>query len=336
MVNLYSNNKGCVFTCFLDASKAFDRVNHSILFEKLSKRGIPNYILRILEYWYLNQNMFVKWGETSSDLFHVTNGVRQGSILSPHLFNLYIDDLSEILNKLHIGCCIGTVIINHLIYADDLVLISPSSRGLHRLLEECEKYGLEHDILFNAKKSAVICFKSNSTCKFLIPNFKLNNNFIPIVNSIKYLGHFLSDNKSDGLDIERQRKKIFMQGNTLIRKFSMCTVGVKVKLFNSFCSPLYTAHLWSKYTKNSISGLYRAYHNTLKLLLGVSKREHTSPICAHLNIRTCQAVIRNLVFRFMERLENSSNSIIVAMSNTCIYYQSAIRKHWRSLLYTNV
>ena len=182
----------------------------------------------------------------------------------------------------------------------------------------------------------MICFKSNSNCKFESPDFYLNNSVIPNVSSIKYLGHYLCENKSDGLDIDRQRKKIYMQGNALIRKFYMCTIDVKLKLFNSFCSPLYTAQLWTNYTNTAILNLYRAYHNVLKLLLGVPKREHTSPICAYLNVRNCQAVIRNLVFRFTERLRHSSNSILMAICNSSIYYQSSIRKHWRSILYTNV
>ena len=266
---LFRRLQGCVFTCFLDASKAFDKVNHSILFEKLAERGIPNYIIRILAYWYVNQSMCVRWGDTLSDYFKVTNGVRQGSILSSYFFNVYMDSLSEKLNDMYIGCVTGALIINHLLYADDLVLISPSSRGLHTLLGECEQYGIDNDILFNANKSAVICFKSTSTCDFKIPDFSLNENVIPRVSNIKYLGHYLCDTSSDILDIERQRKKTCIQGNSLIRKFYMCTINVKITLFNSFCSPLYTAHLWSNYSNSAIIELYRYYHNALKMLLGV-------------------------------------------------------------------
>ena len=297
--------KSCVYTCFLDASKAFDRVNHTILFEKLEKRGVPSYILRLLIYWYKNQDMCVKWGNSISDSFSVSNGVRQGSIVSPRFFNIYVDDLSVQLNKLSIGCVLGTFIVNHLLYADDLILISPSSAGLKKLLAVCEKFGIENDILFNASKSAIMFFKSNSISNFNIPTFKLNDNSINVEKTFKYLGHYISDNLSDILDIERQRKKIYAQGNSLIRKFHMCTLETKLLLFTTYCSAMYTVQLWTNYTNTSINKLYTAYHNILKIFIGVSKTEHTSPICVNLNVKNCPAVTRNLVFKFISRLHYS-------------------------------
>ena len=74
---------------FLDASKAFDHANHYVLFEKLIKRGIPVYIVRILIFWYTTQKMYVRWKNIMSNNFSAINGVRQGGIISPYLFCVY-------------------------------------------------------------------------------------------------------------------------------------------------------------------------------------------------------------------------------------------------------
>ena len=139
----------------------------------------------------------------------------------------------------------------------------------------------------------------------------------------------------DDKDIERQRRKIFIQGNTLIRKFSMCSVEVKLELFRSYLSSMYTAQLWTSYSNTAIRKLYTAYHNSLKLLLGFSRREHNSPICTYLNVKSCPAVIRNLVFKFMTRLRTSENDIISQICSTSWFYRSPMWTHWRQLLYVN-
>ena len=78
-------------------------VNHWTLFRKLLNRGVPVVLNRILFYWYRTQTFCIKWGSTTSD-FYVSNGVRQGGILSPYLCIVYIDELSNMLNSAGIGC----------------------------------------------------------------------------------------------------------------------------------------------------------------------------------------------------------------------------------------
>ena len=99
VVSKYKRHNTTVFMCFLDATKAFDRINHGKLFTVLQERGVPPYLIRILYYWYTKQTMKVRWGKAVSPSFPVTNGVRQGGILSPVLFNLYMDGLSQRLQK---------------------------------------------------------------------------------------------------------------------------------------------------------------------------------------------------------------------------------------------
>ena len=334
-ISLYRSLNSCISICFLDASKAFDRVCHSKLFKKLHERGVPGYLLRILVYWYENQSMFVKWGNNLSHHFCVSNGVRLGGILSSYFFNIYIDDLSNRLNKLKIGCVLGNLILNHLMYADDLVLISPSTYGLCKLIAECEKFGIEFDIMFNSKKSAIMFFQPKFMNNMNLPVWKINDENIRVVSDYLYLGHIICDDLSDDLDILKQRRKLFVQGNTILRTFSMCTIAVKLTLFQSYCSSMYLPQLWTKYKQTTINKLYIAYHNILKMFIGLSKREHTRPICATLNVKYCPALIRNYIYKFMCRLIVSKNKYIVEICGMSSFYKSKLWKHWRALLYTN-
>ena len=146
IIDRYRHLNGCLFMIFLDASKTFDRVKHSLLFRKLVKCGAPGYIVRILVYWYSHQTMCVRWAGALSSKFSVTNGVRQGGILSPYLFNVYMDDLSGALNLCQSGCISGNSVINHVVYTDDLVVFCPLAAVMSKLLKACEDYGLDHDI----------------------------------------------------------------------------------------------------------------------------------------------------------------------------------------------
>ena len=111
LLELYHSHNTTILMCFIDASKAFDYVNHEKLFDTLCKRGVPQCLIRILSFWYAQQSMCVKWGYSISAPFHISNGMRQGSILSPFLFNVYMDDLSMLLNDCRTGCRVGNSII---------------------------------------------------------------------------------------------------------------------------------------------------------------------------------------------------------------------------------
>jgi len=110
-----------MFSAFLNASKAFDRTNHKLLFAKLSKRNVPMYIIRLLLSWYRQQTMQVKWGTNYSSPFTVSNGVRQGGVLSPYLFAVYLDELSVQLGSARVGC----TVVNNLMFADDICVFNP-------------------------------------------------------------------------------------------------------------------------------------------------------------------------------------------------------------------
>ena len=80
-----------IFVTFLDACKAFDEIYFWLLLQKLITKDFPVFIIKILAYWYCYQEMHVRWGSTFTSSFHVSNGVKQGGILSPMLFNVHMD-----------------------------------------------------------------------------------------------------------------------------------------------------------------------------------------------------------------------------------------------------
>ena len=179
-------SKNLMGTKYPIIASAFDKISHWTLFNKLIDRHVPLYLVVILCYWYQHQEMTVRWGHCISNSFNVTNGVRQGGVLSPQLFNVYIDGLSDILNKSTIGGSLGGKRINHLLYADDLCIVSLSSAGLQHLLSICD-----HSLTFNVRKSVCMFFKSkmNKSCGN-VP-VVLSGNTIEFVHETKYLGVIL-------------------------------------------------------------------------------------------------------------------------------------------------
>ena len=144
-VNFFTNRGSPLFLGLLDLKKAFDLVKLSKLFDKLSDK-IPPIMIRFIIFMYTSQSCHVTWNGIRSDEFSISNGVRQGAVLSPSLFNIYIDDLYEILKKTGFDCKIHGEYFGCFGYADDLALLAPSREALQALINECSVYFQEHGI----------------------------------------------------------------------------------------------------------------------------------------------------------------------------------------------
>ncbi len=107
-VQYYLNKKPSAYACMLDASKAFDKVHFGKLFKLLVDRKMPAIVISLLLNNYTRQNTCTTWNGTKSHTFTALNGVRQGGVLSPLLFNVYFDEMIYKLEKSCIGCKIGT------------------------------------------------------------------------------------------------------------------------------------------------------------------------------------------------------------------------------------
>ena len=88
---------------------------------------------------------------------------------------------------------VGERLINHLVYADDLVIMSPSSVGMQQLLRICSCYGVQCEIMFNSKKSVILLVKTKEDKKSNFPSFDLADQVLVVVNKFRYLGHIVRD-----------------------------------------------------------------------------------------------------------------------------------------------
>ena len=114
------------------------------LFRVLLKRKVSSLVLRLLLYMYTKQKLQVRWCFSMSSQFTACNGVKQGAILSPILFSIYMDGLFEQLEKSGVGCHMSKHYTGCFGYADDLALLTPTKSGFKVLLDICEKYAHEY------------------------------------------------------------------------------------------------------------------------------------------------------------------------------------------------
>ena len=244
VISGYMHGGSPVFACFLDASKAFDLVDHKILFQRLLDRDLPSHLIRFLLSWYKNQSMSVKWGESFSAPFSVSNGVRQGGVLSPILFTLYIDDLLVDLSKLGVGCFWDSMFAGALCYADDLVLLAPSPSALRIMLRCCENFSLLRGLRFNSSKTQLIRFSSSSSSS-CTAHLHLCGHELPFRDTVMHLGHILQYNLSDLPDVNLKLKDMVAKANCLFASFPRVGPSVLTHLFRSYCLSLHGSCLWS-------------------------------------------------------------------------------------------
>ena len=233
VVQYYNSNGATVYCSLLDASKAFDRIQIDKMIQLLLEKQLPAPVIRILLDSFLGQRVRTSWQNAFSKEFSCINGLRQGGVASPILFTIYFDELLRRLETSGSGCFVGHEFMGAFAYADDVTLAAPTLRGLQRMLNTCEQFASEFNVMFNEKKTQNIAFNSRGT----IPGNKVCLNGEPInwSTEVKHLGNILTCQMKDEADIKHKRNDFIRRINSLVINFASVQRRVCNKLFDSNC-----------------------------------------------------------------------------------------------------
>ena len=305
-IQYYLNGGSQVYTMLLDASQAFDRVNYVTLFNILLKRGLCPLVCRLLAMIYTCQSARIKWGETFSKEFSITNGVKQGGVLSPVLFSIYMDELFVSLYASKVGCHIGQQFMGAFGYADDVILLAPTKRSLYSLLDICIAFSLKYQVKFNSQKSKLIVFNNgnNEEQKSIVFNGQVIDAQLHDV----HLGHIIGNNTCD-LSIQHSKDDLIRRVNVLLSNFRNVYIDIKYRLFKTFCMSLYGCLLWDL-SSNSVNMINIAWRKCIRRLFGLPPRTHNALIHAICNDIPIDGQIHIRFLKFMKGCLLSSNPCI--------------------------
>ena len=242
----------------------------------MQEKEVDTDIINILENWFLKNSTSIKWHNVKSRDVPLMSGVKQGGILSPLLFTLYVNIILEKLEKSGLGCFIGHRCCNSYMYADDLILLSITVTNLQSMLDMCNSLFSNLDLPINISKCHCLRIgpRYNAECK----NLSINGETINWVNEIGFLGVKISKDKVFKCTWEAAKKKFYCNTNVILGRIgTSAPVNILLKLIYSQSVPhlLYgisATTLTSKdiksfsYAYNSVfAKIFHTYDNTVIL-----------------------------------------------------------------------
>lgn len=327
-ISYFLNNKSNVYVCLLDASKAFDKVHYGKLFRLLIDRKLPAIVIRFLLDNYTRQSIYAAWNGVKSDCFSAKNGVKQGGVLSPILFNIYYDEMICKLKQSNIGCKIGNLYIGALAYADDIVLLCPSRTGLQKMLNICELYSVEYQVSFNAGKTQ--CIKFSYGVITGSGDLMLNNVILKWEQKVNHLGNILNYNLKDKDDLSKKKGKFVGSVNKLLSNYGNLQSYIVAKLFQAYCCSFYGCTLWS--LNEAINDqICVEWNKAVRRVLKLPSMTHTSFLGPLINLThvSHQFVLRFI--KFYHRILDSKNEVVSLMGKICMKNNASYLK--KNILY---
>jgi hypothetical protein len=235
-----------LYLCFLDYTKAFDKVKHDNLFQILEKLDIDGKDLRIIRNLYWDQKAAIRINNDTSGYTGIKRGVRQGCVLSPDLFNIYSEMILRNLEDVE-GIKIGGNNCNNVRYADDTVLLASNEQDLQKMIDIVSKESIKMGLSLNIKKTECMCVSKNK----IIPTCKVYINREPIkqVNRFNYLGSIITPDGRCDEDIKMRialSKQAFQKMSPVLKNRTI-SIDTKTRVLKCYVWSilLYGSECWT-------------------------------------------------------------------------------------------
>lgn len=251
LINKHVKDKknGKIFACFVDFKKAFDSIWHNGLYYKLLETGVGGKTYDVIKSMYSNNKCSIKIGKKQTEFFRQERGVRQGCSLSPTLFNIYINELAVQLGQsAGLGLTLQNTEIKFLLFADDLVLLSPTEQGLQHHLDLLASYCQTWALTVNPTKTKIMIFQKKPRCQENRYLFTLGSTALEHTMQYTYLGLIITASGSFSKAVNALKEKARRALYAIKSKFYDINIPISIwcKLFDSIIQPiaLYGSEVW--------------------------------------------------------------------------------------------
>ena len=221
-----------IYACFIDYQKAFDRVYHDKLIEILDEIGVPTTERNIIKNLYWTQTAKIRINGKLTSLIEIKQGVRQGCILSPLLFNIYSEMIFQKAFYDQKGFKVNGMTFSNIRYADDTVIIAESQEQLQSILDNVTTISEEYNMKLNVKKTKVMVIERNPSTSCVVT---VNGEELEQIQSYIYLGTMITSDGRPDKEIKRRismAKSKFFQLGTILR--DNISVRVKYKIIKCY------------------------------------------------------------------------------------------------------
>ena len=162
-------------------------------------------------------------------------------------------------------------------------------------------------------------FRSSVNKQCGLSDIFINGIIYEFANEVKYLGVMINSSFKTTIDVQRQTRNFYARANLLIRNFRYCTNNVKCYLFQSYCTSMYCCQLWFNSNKGSLKKLKTSYNSALRRFRVINKPYSASQMIVSRGILSFDELLRKSIDRFVERIENSTSSIIHACLSSSVF-----------------